>query len=139
MKADCAGTKRSWDITIISRRYSPEFIVTSLIGHLQGTVERLRLANGSHYDWLSKAYNCPYCPQAFENIGMLSEHLSLPYHDVKAYFCPNRGCGARFSTFGSLCQHVETTSPCKEDIKNGKECMAGLRACLLDVGGLLLF
>jgi hypothetical protein len=135
----CVGTMRSWDVTIISRQYCPTFIVPSLVGYLEGSVERCRLANSSHYDRLSNAYNCPYCTQAFGEVRMLDEHLSLQYHDVKAYFCPNEGCDTRFTTFSGLCNHVETSSPCREDTKNGKQSMAGLRACLVDLGGTLLF
>jgi hypothetical protein len=136
---ECVGTKRSWDFSILSRDYTPTFIVPGLEGHLSGTVDRVRLANCTHYDPPSNSYICPYCMQTFESFRMLDEHLSLPFHDVKPYFCPNLGCDTRFSTFGGLCHHVERTSPCMENIENDIYSMAGLRACLLDLGGQLLF
>lgn len=104
-----------------------------LVGHVLGTKDRLRSAEGGHYDRLSKAYNCPYCTESFTLAADLNRHLTLPCHDVKAFFCTNEGCGARFSTFGGLRLHVETMSPSKEDTKNGKASMASLRSCLEDM------
>ncbi|OSD00756.1 hypothetical protein PYCCODRAFT_1469189 [Trametes coccinea BRFM310] len=58
----------------------------------------------------NEPYKCAVCNKQFSTLQSLTAHRRSPAHAAKIYRCPlqHGGCGARFRTLSSLCQHVES-------------------------------